>query len=100
MNKTKLMRNLIYIVFSLLILVIGSMMTYYLITPDDVFTEIIKNENQKLLSSNAQIKSFDNLDCPIDDTVFIFDSLLFKFSAAFLMGTMISDNLFLRLGII
>lgn len=99
MNKTKFIRNLIYAIFSLLILLTGSMLTYYIMAPDDFFTEIINNEKQRLISSNAFIENLDSLDCPKEEA-YIFDSLLFKFSAAFLMGTILSDNIFIRLGII
>lgn len=96
MNKTKFLRNLIYIVFSLLMILMGTMMTYYLTTPDEFYSELIKSNK----SSLSKLNDLESLECPIDESNYIFDSLLFKFSAAFLMGTLISDNVFLRLGII
>lgn len=71
-------------------------MTYYLTTPDEFYSEIIKNNK----SSLSKLNDLDNFECPVDESNYIFDSLVFKFSAAFLMGTIISDNIFLRLGII
>ena len=72
------------------------MLTYYLTTPDDFYSEIIKSNK----SSLAKINDLETTECPVDESYYIFDSLLFKFSASFLMGTLISDNIFLRLGII
>ena len=73
------------------------MITYYIITPDEVYLEMIKNNKIK---SNAKLNDLESMDCSIDESTNFFDSLIFKFSASFLMGTLISDNIFLRLGII
>jgi len=96
MIKTKLIRNLIYFAFSLLIIIMGSIMTYHLTTSDEFYREIIQNNKSYL----AKLNDLENLECPLDESNYIFDSLLFKFSAAFLMGTLISDNIYLRLGVI
>lgn len=95
LNKNKIVRNLTYILFCTLILIVGTALTYYIGFYDE---NII--DNQKEISINSNQAELDEINCDEDDTGFVFGSLFYKFSTAFLAGSLLSDKVFLKLGVI
>ena len=95
LNKNKLVRNLTYVLFCILILIVGTALTYYI-----GFYEENIMDNQKEISKNSNEPESDEINCDEDDTGFIFGSLFYKFSTAFLAGSLLSDKVFLKLGVI
>lgn len=96
LNKNKLVRNIVYILFCLLILIVGTALTYYI----SVFDESNFESISEVVENNYELNSSD-LNCDEDDeSGYIFGSLFYKFSAAFFAGSFLSDKVFLKLGVI
>lgn len=93
-NKNKVVRNLIYILFCLLILIVGTALTYYIGFYDENIVD------QKEMLNNPTEAGLDDINCDEDDGGFVFGSLFYKFSTAFLAGSLLSDKVFLKLGVI
>lgn len=94
-NKNKVVRNLIYILFCTLVLIVGTALTYYIGFYDENIMD-----NQKEMFKNPNGAELDDIDCDSEDAGFIFGSLFYKFSTAFLAGSLLSDKVFLKLGVI
>jgi len=95
LNKNKVVRNSIYILFCLLVLIVGSALTYYI----GFFDENIFEKKFEILG-NQNEADIDELNCDEDDGGFIFGNLIYKFATAFLAGSLLSDKVFLKLGIL
>ncbi len=94
-NKNKVVRNITFILFCILVLIVGTALTYYIGFYEENFindkTESLKNSNEVEL---------DDINCDEEDTGFVFGSLFYKFSTAFLAGSLLSDKVFLKLGVL
>ena len=94
LNKNKTVRNLIYVLFCILVLIVGTALTYYI----GFYDENIIDNQKKIFNQNEA--DLDHINCDEVDEGFIFGSLFYKFSTAFLAGSLLSDKVFLKLGII
>lgn len=94
LNKNKVVRNLIYVLFCILIMIVGTALTYYIGFYDE---NIIENEKD---SYNSNEVNLEDINCDEIDEGFVFGSLFYKFSTAFLAGSLLSDKVFLKLGVI
>jgi len=93
-NKKGLMRNLIFAVFCVLILMVTFALTYQIALEDkqmEMKSNKIKNENfeEKVESCNEA--------CNVNYFIY---SFCFKMMAAFFAGGIISDGLFIKFGVI
>lgn len=93
-NKNQYIRHFIYITFCTLIVIVGMALTYYLFTNEDFKFENKVDSDQIIFGD----ESID--DCSDDEASFYFGSLFFKFSAAFIAGSIMSDKFFIKLGAI
>jgi uncharacterized membrane protein SpoIIM required for sporulation len=94
LNKNKIVRNLIYVLFCILVLIVGTALTYYI----GFYDENIKDNQKKIFNQNEA--DLDYINCDEADEGFVFGSLFYKFSTAFLAGSLLSDKVFLKLGVI
>lgn len=94
-NKNQFIRNFIYITFCTLIIIVGGALTFYLYANDDFKFYESKSETELLnyYDENGE-------ECSEDEYSYLFGSLFFKFSAAFIAGSILSDKFFIKLGVI
>ena len=91
LNKNKIVRNVIFLLFCILILIVSSALTYYVAFFDET--------NFKIDASQIN-ENYENYDCEDDDYTDLIGGLFYKFSAAFIAGSLLSDKVFLKLGLI
>ena len=95
LNKNKIVRNVVFLLFCVLILIVSSALTYYVAFYDESNFKIDE------ITSAQSDANFEDYDCEDDDDYTdLIGSLFYKFSAAFLAGCLLSDKAFLKLGII
>ena len=94
LNKNKIVRNVVFLLFCVLILIVSSALTYYVAFYDESNFKIDE------IASTQNGANFEDHDCEDDDYTDLIGSLFYKFSAAFLAGSLLSDKVFLKLGII
>ena len=94
-NKNQYIRNFIYITFCTLIIIVGSALTFYLYSNDDS-----KYYDQKGETRHVNYYDENNEECTDDENGYFLGSMFFKFSAAFIAGSILSDKFFIKLGII
>jgi len=93
-NKNKYIRNFIYFTYCILLVIVGTVLSFFLNFYDENKFEFISElESDLRISENidecSDNKSFDYLVI-----------LLFKFSTVFIAGAILSDKFFIKLGII
>merc|ERR1712151_1039521 len=94
LNKNKILRNFIFCLFIILIMIISTVLTYYITFSDEAFLQ--KEENP----FSKPIEDLDEFECEEDYYSDLLGSLFWKFLTAFLAGSFLSDKLFLNLGVI
>lgn len=94
-NK-QIVRNFIFAFFCALILLISFTLTYYVTFFDE--GKAIE-ENQKQIEKENQNEDVCSNNAKTGTTYFI-NSLMFKLMAAFFAGGILSDGLFIKMGII
>lgn len=94
-NKNQFIRNFIYITFCTLIIIVGGALTFYLYANDEYKYSDSKGEEELInyYEDNGE-------ECQDDENGYFFGSLFFKFSAAFIAGSILSDKFFIKLGVI
>ena len=93
LNKNKIVRNVIFLLFCILILIVSSALTYYVAFFDETNFKIDEN------FSSLPNENYD-YDCEDDGYTDLIGGLFYKFSAAFIAGSLLSDKVFLKLGLI
>ena len=94
LNKNKIVRNVIFLLFCVLILIVSSALTYYVAFYDESNFKIDE------ISSGSTTENYEEYDCEDDDYTDLIGGLFYKFSAAFIAGSLLSDKVFLKLGLI
>ena len=94
-NKNQYIRNFIYITFCTLIIIVGGALTFYLYANEDYKSFDSKGEAHQLNYYDE-----NNEECSEEENSYLFGSLFFKFSAAFIAGSILSDKFFIKLGVI
>jgi len=92
-NKKQIVRNVIYAIFCALILMISFTLTYYI-----TYYEI--NEESKEVHNLKHVEIEDEKGCNNEKVSYFIYSLCFKLMAAFFAGGILSDGLYIRLGVI
>jgi hypothetical protein len=88
-NKKQIIRNYVYAAFCALILLISFTLVYYI-----TFYE------EKLLADKIEKFEETPQECNKDQPSYFIYSLCFKLMAAFFAGGILSDGLYIRMGII
>jgi len=81
--------------FCSLIVIVGGALTFYLYANDDY-----KYFEPKGDAEFVNYYDENNEECSDDENSYLFGSLFFKFSAAFIAGSILSDKFFIKLGVI
>jgi hypothetical protein len=119
MNKNKILRYFIYLIFCALIIIIGVALTFYLNTIDDIDNNndnVYDNDkinwkfglNENANSYDCYDKDNDNYNYYDNEYDFDYDNgsficigeLFLKFFIAFLAGSIFSDKYFIKIGTI
>jgi hypothetical protein len=98
MFKSKqFVRNVIFCVFCILILVVSFALTYYITFYDEVY-----EENLKKIQINKEefAKAQHDVCSNSNDTMYFMNSFYFKIMVAFFAGGFLSDRFFLKFGLI
>jgi uncharacterized membrane protein SpoIIM required for sporulation len=91
-NKKQIVRNYIFALFSVLILVISFTLTYYITFYDE----------EKIIKENLKRKEIDlhnENSCDIINSEFFLNTFIFKLLGAFFAGGVLSDGLYIKLGV-
>jgi len=97
-NKKQIVRNFIFSLFCVLILVLSFTLTYYVtFYNEEKVIDLAKNKNIQNLNQNEDLQLCDGSN--INYTYFI-NSFLFKLMGAFFAGGILSDGMFIKMGII
>jgi hypothetical protein len=117
LNKNKIVRNVIFLLFCTLILIVSGALTYYVAfydeTNQDFQIKNIKDDLDISSSSESALESAQNQnknkennedddECDEDDDDYtdLIGGLFYKFTYAFIAGSLLSDKCFLKLGLI
>ena len=91
MNKNQILRYFVYLIFCALIIIVGVALTYYLHTIDD---------NKIDWKFDSEEFSEESEDCFEMENGSFIGGLFFKFIAAFIAGSILSDRYFIKIGTI
>ena len=116
LNKNKIVRNVIFLLFCTLILIVSGALTYYVAFYDETNKKLQLNEDGEgygleISSEKSLIKNKENenneeneeceeYDDDNDNYTDLIGGLFYKFTYAFIAGSLLSDKCFLKLGLI